>query len=175
MARKLRAAGIDTVANFIIGSPGETWEEIRQTIKYAEELEVDYVKFFICTPLAGTKMFKMAVDMGYLDENFDFAKHDWSGGTFDTPYWRAKDLAILRAYEWDRVNFSNPERKKKIMRMMGITEERLDEIRWATITKANPDSSSSEKKKVNSYLTTRERPVEHSKVAHAALSATSIT
>ncbi len=159
MARKLRAVGIDTVANFILGSPGETWDEIRQTIKYAEELEVDYVKFFICTPLANTKMFQMAVDMGYLDKNFDFAKHDWSGGTFDTPHWRGKDLAILRAYEWDRINFCDPTRKEKILKMMDITEKRLDEIRWATRVRANPDthSASPDKHKVNSYITTKEK------------------
>ncbi len=158
MARKLRAAGIDTVANFILGSPGETWDEIRQTIKYAEELEVDYVKFFICTPLANTKMFQMAVDMGYLDKDFDFAKHDWSGGTFDTPHWRGKDLAILRAYEWDRINFSSQARKEKIMKMMDVTEQRLDEIRWATRVRANPGNNpiSGEKGKMNSYLTTKE-------------------
>ncbi len=158
IAKKLRAVGIDTVANFILGSPGETWDEIRQTVKYAEELEVDYVKFFICTPLANTKMFQLAVDMGYLTKDFDFAKHDWSGGTFDTPHWRGRDLAVLRAYEWDRVNFSTRERKEKIMKMMDITEERLDEIRWATRVRANPDNkpSSKEKPKVNKYSTIKD-------------------
>jgi len=161
MAKKIQVAGIDTVANFIIGSPGETWDEIRQTIKYAEGLDVDYIKIFVCTPLANTKMFQTAVEMGYLDKDFDFAKHDWSGGTFDTPHWRARDLAVLRAYEWDRINFANPIRKKKIMKMMDMTEERLDEIRWATRVRANPDNNfiNKEKQKVNSYTTTKEKTI----------------
>jgi hypothetical protein len=43
---------------------------------------------------------------------------------------------ILRAFEWDRVNFTNPEKRKKIEIMMGISEEKLSEIRKSTLHSA---------------------------------------
>lgn len=132
MVVKVKNAGMDVVVNFVLGSPGETWEEIRQTIKYAEDLNIDYVKFFICTPLPGTKMFEMAKEMGYLDDSLIFDEHHWSFGTFNTPHWDASELAILRAYEWDRINFSTSEKTKKIAEMMGISDERLEIIRRET-------------------------------------------
>jgi radical SAM superfamily enzyme YgiQ (UPF0313 family) len=49
--RKIKERGIDVAANFIIGFPGETWEEIRDTLRFAEELNPDYVRIFIATPL----------------------------------------------------------------------------------------------------------------------------
>ena len=48
------------LANFIIGNPGETWEEICETINFAENCGADYVKFFIAVPLQGTDMYEMA-------------------------------------------------------------------------------------------------------------------
>ena len=130
---------IDLAANFIIGFPGETWEEIRQTIKFAEEIDIDYIKLFIATPCPNTELYRIAKEKNYLRDGFSFKQHLWTDGWIDTPEFRHQDLKILRAYEWDRINFSKPEKKKKIAAMMGITEERLDEIRKDTLRRANPD------------------------------------
>ena len=35
----------------LIGFPTETWEEIRATINFAEEINVDYAKIFIALPI----------------------------------------------------------------------------------------------------------------------------
>lgn len=161
-----KVGGIDLAANFIIGSPGETYDEILQTIRFAEMIDVDYVKFFISTPLPNTKMFEMAKKMGYLDDTFKFDQHNWSFGTFNTPHFRSRDLTILRAYEWDRINFGRPEKKRKLMQMMNITEERLDEIRRATREIANPgDQPKTQHLKANSYVTTKEKSAEETKMA----------
>jgi len=39
---------------------------------------------------------------------------------------------ILRAYEWDRVNFGTPEKRLRIAELWGVSEERLDVIRKNT-------------------------------------------
>lgn len=160
-----KVGGIDLAANFIIGSPGETWDEIMETIRFAEDIDVDYVKFFISTPLPNTKMFDYAKRMGYLDDTFKFDQHNWSYGTFSTPHFRAKDLTMLRCYEWDRINFATPEKRKKIAEMLGITLERLEEIRKATRKNANPDpeDAKAEALKANRYFTTKEKSVEEAK------------
>jgi len=163
---KMKEVGIEINSNFVIGNPGETWDEILETVRFAEEIDIDYVKFFICTPFPKTKMFEMAKKMGYLDDSIKFDNHQWTYGTFNTTDWRAKDLAIIRAYEWDRINFSRPEKRKKIMEMMDVTEERLDEIRKATLRRANPDYDNIEQEKdmkMNKFATTKEISVEEAK------------
>lgn len=165
LVKRLRSYDIALAANFVIGNPGETWDEIMESVRFAEELDKYdvYSKFFICTPFPKTKMFEMAKKMGYLDDSIQFDAHHWTGGTFNTPYWRAKDLAVVRAYFWDKVNFSRPEKKKMIAEWMGITEERLDEIRRATREKAIPDEHRDTSLRTNIFLTTKEKTTEEAK------------
>src|SRR3989338_7816811 len=164
---KLKSVGIEINSNFVIGNPGETWDEILETIRYAEEIDIDYVKFFICTPFPKTKMFEMAKKMGYLDDSLKFDEHHWTGGTFNTPHWRAKDLAVVRAYEWDRINFSNPKKREKIRQMLDVSMERLEQIRRATRELANPEVAQTKKEgtelKANKYVTTKEKSAEQAK------------
>jgi anaerobic magnesium-protoporphyrin IX monomethyl ester cyclase len=57
--------GIRIDANYIIGFPDETYDEIHNTIKYAEnnaKVGVDTSCFFICMPLPGTTMFDYCVE-----------------------------------------------------------------------------------------------------------------
>ncbi|MCX6746804.1 MAG: radical SAM protein [Candidatus Pacearchaeota archaeon] len=135
---KIKERGIDLAVNFIVGFPGETWEEIRQTFRYAQELNADYCRFFIATPLPNTELYRMAKEKGLLREGFDFSKHLWSDGWIKSDEFRHQDLRVLRAYEWDRINFSSPEKIKKICHMLDITEERLNQIRKETLATANP-------------------------------------
>ena len=170
LIKKLKDLGIELNSNFVIGNPGETWDEIWETVRYAEKIDIDYVKFFICTPFPKTKMFDMAKKMGYLDDSLKFDEHHWTGGTFNTEDWRARDLAIVRAYEWDRINFSKKEKREKIAKMMGVSLERLDQMRKQTLRLANPElqpqaapteqESPKSKTRVNMYATTREKSVE---------------
>lgn len=130
MVEKAKSLGIDVSVNFVIGFPGETWEEIRKTLQFAEMIDVDYVKIFIANPLPGTKLEVMALEGGYLVG--DSSSVDWRYGKIKTDEFTPQDLAILRAYEWDRINFCRPEKKKKVAAMMNITEEELDQIRRET-------------------------------------------
>ena len=60
MVAYARKKGIFVAANYIIGFPTETWEEIRETIKFSEEINADYSKIFIAIPLRNTEMFDLA-------------------------------------------------------------------------------------------------------------------
>lgn len=129
---KLRQENIFVAANFIIGFPGETWEEIRQTIKFAENLDADYIKLFNAVPLPDTRLYQMAKEQNALIEGFDAENVNWRNGAIKTDEFTPRDMAILRAYEWDRINFSTYEKRQKIADMMGITVDKLDEIRRNT-------------------------------------------
>lgn len=64
-----KKVGIDILAYFIIGSPGENWKTIKKTIDFAIELNPEFVQFSFATPFPGTDLFKLAVEMGAISEN----------------------------------------------------------------------------------------------------------
>lgn len=132
VVKKLKQENIYVAANFIIGFPGETWEEIRQTIKFAEDLGADYIKLFNAVPLPDTRLYQMAKEQNALVEGFDAENINWRNSTIETDEFTARDMSILRVYEWDRINFSTYEKRKRTADMMGISVQELDEIRKNT-------------------------------------------
>jgi radical SAM superfamily enzyme YgiQ (UPF0313 family) len=131
LVKYARNKGIFVSSNFIIGFPGETWNEILETIKFAEKINIDYVKIFIAIPLKNTPMYDMAKEIGALkNETVDSV---WtSGGMLETEEFSSNDLTILRAYEWERINFTDPFKTKKIAERMGVSIDELDSIRRRT-------------------------------------------
>ena len=130
-ARLLQAYGIFVAANFIIGFPGETWNQIRDTLAYAETFGADYTKVFTATPLRHTELWDTCKKLGCLVPG-----NAWREGQIKTGEFDPRELTILRAFEWDRINFGNPWRKAKIARMMGVSIEGLESIRKETRRRA---------------------------------------
>lgn len=130
-----REFDIELEADFVIGFPGETWEEIRQTTNFADELNADAVKFAIATPFPGTELFEVAVRKGCLPADFNFYRDDTLGfahGMIETEEFTVKELEMLRCFEWDRINFKTQAKKEKYAKMNGMTLEELDEFRKNT-------------------------------------------
>lgn len=127
-----RSLGIFVAANFIIGFPGETWEEIRQTVRVAEELEVDYMKLFSAIPLPHTRLWDICERDGLFAPGFDSYSINWNKGQIRSRHYDDRELTILRAYEWDRINFSTPEKIRKTADMMGVSIAELNAIRRNT-------------------------------------------
>jgi hypothetical protein len=57
---------------------------------------------------------------------------NWSTSKILSDEWTIDDLTVLRGYEWERINFGTPERRKKLAGMMGISEEELGKLRKDT-------------------------------------------
>ena len=131
----VRSVGFEIIANFVVGFPGETWEQIRETFRFAENLDVDLINFHIATPLPKTELMDICVRDGYLPEDFDFEKSLTAGygkGLIASKEFTAFELEILRAFEWDRINFATAERKNAIARIEGITIDELEQWRIDT-------------------------------------------
>ena len=133
--KKCKELSIDIAANFVIGMPGETWEEIRQTFRFAEESNFDLVSFHIATPYPKTDLYRIAKEEKLLPLDFDFRNPKYFGtseGFITTNEFTPFELKVLRAYEWDRINFKTQEKVEKIARMMFMTLEQLNEHRKQT-------------------------------------------
>ena len=51
--RQLMKLGLMTIANVVLGFPGETEQTARETISFVKELNPDDVGFYIATPYPG--------------------------------------------------------------------------------------------------------------------------
>ena len=56
--RLSREAGLQVIGYFMIGSPGESPQTIRQTIQFAKRLKLDFAQFAVTTPFPGTKLYE---------------------------------------------------------------------------------------------------------------------
>jgi len=137
MLKLAKDLGIFCSANFIIGFPTETWDEIRETIHFAEELDADYTRFHILVPLKGTKIMEIVENDDLLNKSYDHFNETatWLSGSIESKSkeYTSEDLTILKAMEWDRVNFTKPEKRKKIADWLRISEDHLMKRRRTTI------------------------------------------
>jgi anaerobic magnesium-protoporphyrin IX monomethyl ester cyclase len=65
-----KAAGIMVTANYMLGLPGETTEDIEQTLALNEEIEPDDFGYFVFYPYPGTNLFNLCQEKGFLPENW---------------------------------------------------------------------------------------------------------
>jgi anaerobic magnesium-protoporphyrin IX monomethyl ester cyclase len=86
--RGAKEVGIETVATFILGIPGETVDDIRQTIRFAKLLKSDYTQFTFCTPYPGTELYRFAKGNNLL------LSEDWSRYTTMEPVLKVPGLSV---------------------------------------------------------------------------------
>jgi magnesium-protoporphyrin IX monomethyl ester (oxidative) cyclase len=105
LIKKIKELQIRTSAFFIIGFPGETKEQIYQTLNFASEIEVDYVVFYIATPFPGTQLYEIALRENVLiSDNFDFSDLRWSKGNIITKEFTPEELEKIRVEYWQKIN-----------------------------------------------------------------------
>jgi radical SAM superfamily enzyme YgiQ (UPF0313 family) len=65
-----KQAGIMVTANYMIGLPGETVDDIEQTLALNEALQPDDFGYFVFYPYPGTRLFYLCREKGFLPENW---------------------------------------------------------------------------------------------------------
>lgn len=68
----IKEAGIPLTVYLMIGFPGETDDDVRKTIRFAEEIDADYNSLSVVAPYYGTRIYKTLVNGG-----FSFEKSNW--------------------------------------------------------------------------------------------------
>jgi anaerobic magnesium-protoporphyrin IX monomethyl ester cyclase len=98
--------GIQTIAYFMIGSPNETPETIKQTIEFAKKLDPDFVQFSIVTPYPGTELYSLAFGEGNSPEKWDTYVYadlnSVSNATFETKTMSRQELG-----EWTKKAYTS--------------------------------------------------------------------
>jgi radical SAM superfamily enzyme YgiQ (UPF0313 family) len=94
-----KKAGIQTVGYFMLGSPGDTPDTIKETIEFAKSVDADFAQFSITTPFPGTELYEAYKSgSGTIDDwdKFIYAKVK----NIDAPIFETKRLsrADLESY-----------------------------------------------------------------------------
>ncbi|MCL6105865.1 MAG: B12-binding domain-containing radical SAM protein [Actinobacteria bacterium] len=66
-----KKAGLKVYTPFIIGIPGETYEEALETVDFAIELDPHYANFHTMTPFPGTELYDNVEKYGVMSSNTD--------------------------------------------------------------------------------------------------------
>jgi radical SAM superfamily enzyme YgiQ (UPF0313 family) len=71
-AKMLKDANVPFTAYFMAGFPGETDDDLKETINFAKEIEADFYSLSVLSPYYGTKMY-----FDLIDEGFELDKKPW--------------------------------------------------------------------------------------------------
>jgi radical SAM superfamily enzyme YgiQ (UPF0313 family) len=90
--RMLKAADIEVMAQYVIGSPGETLQTIMESVEYAKKSGCDFTNFYTVLPFKGTPQWDYVQDQGTLltQEIHDFHTV-YPRIVFETPEFPYKD------------------------------------------------------------------------------------
>jgi len=75
---------------FILGFPGETREQIQETIDFAASIPSDWNVFSIASPLIGTEMFDQLIERRDIDDSFN-----WDDAFFFTRSYDTKEITAV--------------------------------------------------------------------------------
>jgi radical SAM superfamily enzyme YgiQ (UPF0313 family) len=70
--KMLKDAGVPFTAYFMTGFPSETDDDLKQTIKFAKEINADYYSLSVLAPYYGTKMY-----FDLMKQGFELDKEPW--------------------------------------------------------------------------------------------------
>lgn len=90
-----RKAKIDSLAHVIFGLPGESKKTIRDTIKFINKIDPDYVQFYCAIPFHGTEFRQIAEKNNWIVTD-DWSKYELNQSIIETPELSKKDLGKAR-------------------------------------------------------------------------------
>ena len=90
-----------TIANVVLGFPGETKETAWETIELVEEINPDDIGYYVATPYPGTPMADYVKKMGWIKVT-DFDKYDTATPIFEIPTMTMQELREIREKAFQR-------------------------------------------------------------------------
>jgi len=134
---QIHEAGIEVMANYIFGLPGDTKDSVRKTLDFSKELCTSGWNAYAAMALPGSQLYKDAVTNG-LDlpeayEEYSFLSYDTkplgSAGLTPSEALKFRDMAYLEYFSdqkvLDRIEFKFGEKAtKNIKEMLGVKLKR---------------------------------------------------
>jgi anaerobic magnesium-protoporphyrin IX monomethyl ester cyclase len=114
MGAHCRSIDLPFTCYFVIGNPGETREEILQTVDFAETIGADNAVFSIATPFPGTNYYDKAVENGQLAPDIrSFLRMKYVEPTLEGQDFSKEWLKSIQYDANIRINYFNSPNIKK--------------------------------------------------------------
>ncbi|MCM8768792.1 MAG: radical SAM protein [Candidatus Omnitrophica bacterium] len=123
--RLTQKAGILIHATAMLGFPWETKEQMRETVRFIEELRPDTCQFSLPIAYPGTELFAEAKKNGWLSFGTDWQKYDMSLPTLKHPDLEPREIVAACRQAWLKVYFSPTFLLKKAKAIY-----RPSQVRW---------------------------------------------
>ena len=106
---------METIGMFVIGFPGETLLQMEETVRFAEEVDCDYVSFSLATPYPGSRLHEVCRERGDLvDGWYENLVFGFGKGCIKTHDFTPEDVLRVRKDAWKRINFENPSKRRTV-------------------------------------------------------------
>ncbi len=98
VVRRIQAAGIYIIGNYIFGLPDDSVERMQQTLDLALELNCEFINFYSAMAYPGSGLYRAAVEQGLtLPATWDdFSQHGYNTRPLDNQYASARDIMAFR-------------------------------------------------------------------------------
>lgn len=126
LVTKFKELGIMMIADFIIGLPGETWNDIRTSLDYARNMDADLCNINIAVPYPGTDMHSYMIQHNMLPNDFVFDDKFFVNGLVSTDEFIPAELKVLAAFEWEKINASTPLKRERAKKALRLNDSELD-------------------------------------------------
>ncbi len=96
--------GYDVVLNFLVGSPGETWKDVEDSVAFAREFPVLDVRFNNLTPTPKSELFEWLTKKGYFVRQPEDYLNDITSWSYE-PVYNTPEMSVYekrRALEYTR-------------------------------------------------------------------------
>ena len=109
VCKEIQDAGINLLANFIIGLPEDTPETVQETLDLALDLCAEHTNFYPCMALPGSPLYRTAVAAGTpVPESFSaYSFHSYDCQPLPTKTMTAAEVLAFRDKAWHTV-FTDP-------------------------------------------------------------------
>ncbi len=125
----LQDAGIEIMSQYVMGSPGETLETIKESIEFAKKVRCDYTNFYAILPYKGTAQWDYVKNNGKLlvDKIHDF--HSIKPRiVFETPEFPYEDRLTALKLVKKQGYYSNQDKKNWMFDFAKETSRKIQEL-----------------------------------------------
>lgn len=109
VVKKIQAAGINVIGNYIFGLPDDTYESMMETLQLAIDANCEFANFYCAMAYPGSKLYTMAVEKGWeLPETWvGYSQHGYECKPLRTDVLKAAEVLNFRDNAF-HAYFTNP-------------------------------------------------------------------
>ena len=127
--RILKKAGIEVMSQYVIGSPYDTFETVKDTIEYAKSSGADYTNFYTVLPYKGTPQWKYVENHGrFFNRNIHEFHSIEPRIVFDTPEFTYDERKEIISIVKKEGFFSNKDKKSLMFDLTKDLSEKIQKL-----------------------------------------------